>query len=266
MRQLISWSDEELMLSNQPFLLEGSVTSDRACLLLHGLGGGVYEMQLLGHYLNQQGLAVQGINYPGHDQPASRMPASTWQQWYEHILETYQKLAQRYQSVSVVGLSTGCLLGLYLAASHPVQKLVLLSPFLLVKREWYYLLPPEVYLLSVGWLIQDVPRFRFAVQDKAMQVAAEQVRFSETFSLSAARSAVELINLVKPQLRHIQVPTLIIQSPKDIVVDPSGAEFLYQNLGTSTKKLHWLQKSNHVITLDIEREEVFAQVGTFLQE
>jgi carboxylesterase len=31
-----------MMLSNQPFFLEGD--PERVCLLLHGLGGGVYAM------------------------------------------------------------------------------------------------------------------------------------------------------------------------------------------------------------------------------
>jgi esterase/lipase len=71
---------ERFMLSNNPFLLENS--QDHACLLLHGLGGGVYELELLGQYLYQQGLTVQTINYPGHDHPALEMPTSRWEEWY----------------------------------------------------------------------------------------------------------------------------------------------------------------------------------------
>ncbi len=150
-----------MKLSNQPFLLE-SATSDHACLLLHGLGGGVYEMQLLGEYLHQQGFTVQGINYPGHDQPLTKMPTSRWQEWYEHIVENYQKLVQRYTNVSIIGFSTGCPLALYLAANNPVKHLVLLSPFLAIRHEWYYLLRPEVYLFSLGYFLSDVPLTRVA--------------------------------------------------------------------------------------------------------
>jgi carboxylesterase len=64
------------MLKNEPFLLEAD--DEQVCLLLHGLGGGAYEMQLLDEYLHRKGLSVQTINYPGHDHPAPRMPASTW--------------------------------------------------------------------------------------------------------------------------------------------------------------------------------------------
>lgn len=255
-----------MKLSNQPFFWEPTTTNDHACLLLHGLGGGVYEMQLLGEYLHQQGFAVQGINYPGHDQPATQMPASHWQEWYEHVEETYKKLSQKYANVSAIGFSTGCPLALYLAVRNQVKNLILLSPFIAIRHEWYYLLRPEFYLYTLGYLIADVPRlrgFRLPIWDKVMQQAVEEVAF-QTFNLAAVRSAFELIERVKPLLPQIDEPTLIIQSPKDRVVDPEGAKFIYQQLGSKTKKLYWLKHSDHIISLDVEREEVFAQVKDFL--
>lgn len=221
-------------------------------------------MQLLGEYLHLQGLNVQGINYPGHDKPLSRMPASTWQEWYEHVVETYETLAQKYSSISVIGFSTGCPLGLYLAASRSVEKLVLLSPFLAIRYEWYYLLRLEYYLFYLGHLINDVPRLGLPIRDKSMRQAAELAAFFQTFNLASVKSAIELINQVKLLLPQIDVPTLIIQSPKDTVVDPAGATFIHQHLGSKVKKLHWLKQSDHIISLDVEREDVFAEIGAFL--
>jgi carboxylesterase len=251
------------MLSNNPFFLENS--EEHACLLLHGLGGGVYELELLGQYLFEQGLTVQAINYPGHDHPALEMPTSMWEEWYEHILENYKSLAQRYESVSVIGFSTGCPLGLYLASAHSIQRLVLLSPFMAIKYEWYYLFPPEAYLFSIGQLIDNVPRLRLPIKDKQMRLEAEQVSFFKSFNLPSSRSALRLIEHVKPKLSEIKVPTLIIQPSRDTVVDPSGAEYIYDVLGSSIKRLYWLQESDHISPLDVEREKVFAQVHEFLQ-
>jgi carboxylesterase len=250
------------MLSNQPFFLAAS--PDHACLLLHGLGGGIYEMQLLGQSLHQQGLTVQGILLPGHDRPADKMPSSTWQQWYGHILETYHSLCLNYPQVSVVGFSTGATLALHLASHCPLHRLALLSPFLLIRRQWYYLLPPEAYLFSVGRWIIDVPRWGLPIQDPVMHQLALQACFFRTFNLAAVRSAIELIHLVKPAVPTLTVPTLILQSRRDSVVDPSGADGLYKALGSPRKTLSWLTRSDHTISLDRERERVFAEVGQFL--
>lgn len=250
------------MLINQPFFWEGK--GDRACLFLHGLGGGVYEMQPLGEYLLQQGWSVQGINYPGHDKPSGKMPASTWQEWYAHVLLSYQQLAQQYPVVSVVGFSTGCPLGLHLAASNPFAKLVLLSPYLAIRHRPYYLVRPEVYLFSIGRWVNDLPRLRLPIRDVQMRRLAEEAAFFRSFNLPAVRSANELIAQVKAELPQIQVPTLIIQSPKDSVVDPAGAEWVYRHIGSSQKQLVWLKQSDHIVSLDVEREEVFQRVGAFL--
>lgn len=254
-----------MKLSNQPFFWEIPTESDRACLLLHGLGGGVYEMQLLGEYLHKYGFNVQGVNYPGHDKKAAKMPVSQWHQWYEHILETYQKLTQKYIDVFVIGFSTGCPLGLYLAAKNQISKLVLLSPFIAIKHEWYYLLRPEDYLFSrLGNLIDDVPRLRLPINDKAMRQLSQEVAYFKTFNLSAVKSAIDLINHVKPLLPQIHEPTLIIQSIRDTVVDPNGAKMIFQQLGSDIKQIYWLQKSDHIILLDVERDEVYAQIKNFL--
>lgn len=251
------------MLSNEPFLWRGA--GEHACLLLHGLGGGVYELQWLAERLLAAGLTVQGFNYPGHDRPAHRMPPSRWTEWYGRALEHYLALQQEYPRVSLVGFSTGCLLALHLAFAHPVYKLVLLAPFFAIRHHWYYLFRPEQYLNSLGWLLEDVPRFHLPIRDGDVRALAEKVAYFRSFNLSAVRSALELIERVKGEVASIQVPTLILQSRQDMVVDPDQAMWLYQELGSEEKILSWLEHSDHILTLDCERETVFDQVCAFLK-
>ncbi|HEY9823976.1 MAG TPA: alpha/beta fold hydrolase [Stenomitos sp.] len=252
------------MLTNTPFLLPGD--PNHVCLLLHGLGGGVYEMQWLGEYLHQRGLSVQAILYPGHrqDQPGGGMPRSRWQDWFTHIQNTYLTLAQTYPRISIVGFSTGCPLGLHLAAQHPVFKLVMLAPYFRLRSQWYYGLTLEAYIHLLGWLITDVPRMGLPIFDPVTEAQARAAAFFRTFNITSVKSAMELIEQVKPQLSTVHSPTLIVQSPHDSVVDPQGAVFLYNQLAASEKTLHWLQRSNHIITLDYERDEVMQRVGNFL--
>lgn len=262
-----------IALKNEPFLLESN--SDRACLLLHGLGGGVYEMQLLGQVLHQHGLTVCGINYPGHDRPAVKMPRSTWQEWFSHIHSTYKQLAQTHRQISVVGFSTGCPLALHLANIEPdcsnrepsdvIDRLVLLGPYLKLRYRWYFGFPLETYIQTVGQFIEDLPRLSLPIRDRQMESVARQASFFQSFNLQAVRSAMELIETkAKPAIPNIRIPTLIVQATGDRVVDPSGAQYLYDTLPSPNKKLVWLPKSDHIIPLDLERERVFAEVAEFL--
>jgi carboxylesterase len=113
--------------------------------------------------------------------------------------------------------------------------MVLLSPFLAIRYEWFYILPPEVYLYTFGRLLEDVPRRSLPIRDQQMRCHAEQATYFRTFNLPSVRSAFELIDQVKLELPNIHVPTLIIQSPRDTVVDPSGAQLVATRLGSKTK-------------------------------
>ncbi len=252
------------MLTNQPFLFEGHSTQDHACLCLHGLGGGIFELELLAQHLHDQGLSVRGFNYPGHDVASIKMPPSSWSQWYDRSVQNYHDLRQRYAKISIIGFSTGCPLGLYLAAHYPVHKLVLLSPFLRLRRRWYYLFPLEYYLYSLGSFIADVPRLRIPICDPEMRAAGAKVLSFRSFNLAAVRSALALIEQVKTELPAIEAPILILQSHQDSVVDPEGARYYFQQIGSSHKDLHWLQRSDHGIGLDLERDQVLAKVSSFL--
>jgi carboxylesterase len=250
-------------LHNDPFYYR--YPQGKACLCLHGLGGGSYELVPLANRLYRQGLTVRGFNYPGHDSPAKQMPTSCWQDWYARTLEIYQELQKDYTEVSVIGFSTGCLLGLHLAAQYSIEKLVLLSPFLRIRHRWYYGLRPETYVKKLGQWIQKVPRLTLPIQDPVMRAAATKVAYFQTFNIPAVRSALDLIDLVQQELPQIQTPLLIIQSRQDTVVDPQGAEDIRQVIGSQQKSLYELSHSDHIISLDRERETVFAQVIAFLE-
>ena len=88
-------------------------------------------------------------------------------------------------------------LALLLASEQPVERLVLLSPYLRIRHRWFYGARPETYLRSLGRLITDVPRRPLSIHDPAMRAEAEKVVFFRTFSVPAVKSAMELIERVR---------------------------------------------------------------------
>jgi len=244
-----------LNLLNEPYYLKG--TQDRACLMLHGLGGGAYELWLLAQRLHRQGLTVQGVLYPGHDRPGA-MPPSRWQDWFEHSAAQLALLQTQFAQVDLIGFSTGCPLALHLATQYPVGNLVLLAPFLALP------FPLEALVQSLGRVIPQTPRLALPLKDRAMRREAEQVAFLRTMNMAAVRSALDLIAVVKSELATITNRTLLIQSPLDSVVAPRGAQVIYDNLASVEKRLIWLKTSDHIVPLDLEREAVFQTVEQFL--
>ena len=82
--------------------------------------------------------------------------------------------------------------------------------------------------------------------------------------MNAALSAVELIDTVKPLVAKLTIPTLIIQGKLDSVVEPSGASWLHEHLGSTEKSLVVLPHSDHLVALDRERDRVIAISRSFV--
>lgn len=237
-----------------------------AVLALHGLGGGPYEFGALLDLLRERGWTVAAPVLPGHGGPGPVMPRSAWPDWAAAVDTAYNALAASHPRVAVIGFSTGATLALHLADRRPVDRLVLLAPFLAIR--YSRLLPwrPQTYLRALSQVLPDLPRRPPAVRDRFARRYVVSAAAFRTFSLHATLSALELIDTVLPRIPAIQTPTLILQGRRDTVVEPARAAWLAANLGSARRDLVWFGRSDHLLALDREREEVIAAALAFLEE
>jgi carboxylesterase len=237
-----------------------------SCLVLHGLGGGLYELEPLITAMENEGLRIATPVLPGHDGPGPKMPPSTWRDWRQAADAAFLELASAGDPVAVVGFSTGATLALTMAAEMPVARLVLMAPFLAIRYSGLIPLRPASYLRHLAKVIPDLPRRPPAVRDPEMRRKAAQADRFQTFNLHAALSALELIDRVKPLVPSITTPTLILQGRLDTVIEPANAMWLYRNLGTSEKMLISLAHSDHLVALDRDRDQAIRATIDFLMK
>jgi carboxylesterase len=69
---------------------------------------------------------------------------------------------------------------------------------------------------------------------------------------------------VRAALPHVRSPTLLLHSRTDHVVAPENMDLIYQAIGSTRKEKVWLERGDHIITEDADREQVFKRVATFL--
>jgi carboxylesterase len=244
-----------------------SVNDDAAkpsCLVLHGLGGGPYELAPLSEALQAEGFTVAAPILPGHEGPGPVMPASAWRDWSATAESAFRELAAAGKPVVVIGFSTGGTLALKLAAEQPVARLVLLAPFLAIRYAGLVPFDPANVIRVLARVLPNLRRRGPAVRDPEMRRWASRSDQFRTFSLRATLSALELIDEVKALVPRITVPTLIIQGTLDTVVEPAQADWLYQNLGSAKKIILRLPRSDHLVALDRERERVIAATKAFV--
>ena len=240
----------KIMPGAEPFLLPGG---PRGVLLIHGFTGSPAEMRLLGEKLAAQGYTILGVRLPGHGTVVQDMEPTGWRHWYGSAVDGWHLLNGLCKEISVVGLSMGGLLALKLAADYPVHRLAALStPIFLANRKIPFL---PLYRL-----------FRRFVPKKRRTYDLEphySAGYDQT-PLASLASLLDLIGSVKADLNHIHCPTLLVQSRREHTVRPESASFIFEHLGSTDKKLLWLEKSGHVVTLDSEREIVFQKISEFL--
>ncbi len=246
-------------LSRDEFTLPGQ---HDAILLVHGLGGGPYELQRLGEHLHESlGWTVRAIQLPGHRTASRLMPHSTWLQWLPAVERALGELSNDTgcTKVNVVAFSMGSLPSLRLAEQGQLRgKLAVLAPFFSVYR------PAGVNIEWAMGLTPYVPRRRPPLSNLRMREEVQRCVPFEVFSTRAARSALELSKMVLADAHQVRIPTLVLQGDRDTVVDPDGARRLAGRLRCE-HHLRVVRGSDHLLALDEQRGEVFEAVTSFLR-
>ncbi len=235
-----------------------------SCLVLHGLGGGRYELEPVIAALEAEGLRVSAPILPGHDGPGPIMPSSSWRDWAATAESAFDDLAAEGAPVVALGFSTGATLALYLAGRRPVARQVLMAPFLAIRYSGLIRFHPATYIRFLARFKPDLPRRRPAIRDPEMRRQTARLDRFRTFNLDAALSALELIEEVKAIVPRIDTPTLILQGRLDTVIEPGQAAWLHRCLGSARKSLVILPGSDHLIALDRDRQQVIARTREFV--
>jgi carboxylesterase len=75
----------------------------------------------------------------------------------------------------------------------------------------------------------------------------------------------DLIKVMHSSLAAIHQPALLIHSRIDQGVNPENAQKIFDHLGSQDKEILWIEKSGHVVTRDISRQQVFEAAEAFIQ-
>lgn len=243
--------------SPEPFFLQGHGSRESTAILaVHGFTGSPAEFHRAGRALNQVGYTIDAIRLPGHGTTPERMLETGWSDWWQHVLDSYESLRLRgYDKIVVLGHSMGGLLALKLAMERPVDGIVSLAA--------------PVYL----WTRKTALAFllRYIVDYVEKKPSAAQDILNETWAYSRAPvvcviSLRQLMRLVRRSLADVRAPIFIGQGTKDGTVRPRSALYIYERVSSGIKDLRFYPRSSHALLLDRERENVYADIGRFVDD
>ena len=217
------------------------------CLLIHGFGGNISEVQPLADYLTSQGYMVECPSLKGHTGKRNDLRHCNYKDWIASSKEGYDRLQLKCDTIYLVGFSMGGLLAFHLALKNKVNGVVTLNA-------------PIYY-----W---DLKRVAINIADDFRAKKFNNLRryIDSTYKLTfhAMLNFRMLLSKTKPILRDIKCPIFIAQALQDDTVHKMSANYIYQSIGSEYKKLEFYDGSGHQILWSKVADSVIKDVADFL--
>jgi esterase/lipase len=84
--------------------------------------------------------------------------------------------------------------------------------------------------------------------------------------LPAVREVMRLQHELLGELDRVTAPLCLVYSRRDPTVHPGNVERILKAVSSSEQEVRYLSRSGHVITVDLERQEVTRRVLQFLRK
>ena len=225
-------------------------------LVLHGFTGSPASMRPLAEDIAERGYAVELPRLPGHGTNWKDLQVTRWQDLAKETVRAFEDLKSRTRTRIVLGLSNGGLIALRLAQTRgeDLAGQVLINPFLFSLDPRMKVLPIlKSVLPSVPGVINDIAK---PEQD---ELGYDRVPLRALYSIS------QLQKQVRTNLPHVHIPTLLMTSRQDHVVDPKNSEEVAERISSSDFEHVWLERSYHVATLDYDYEIILENTVKFIE-
>jgi carboxylesterase len=243
----------------EPFFFLGNRIG---CLLTHGFTATPQEVREMGEYLHQQGYTVLGVRLSGHGTHWKDLARSQWTDWLASVEDGYHLLRNHCDQIVPIGLSTGSVLNLILATEIDFPAIVgMATPIELPSIPALKLLYP--FLQPLSWL---VPAYKKGKPDWRDPQALEARVQYDRYPLSAVKEFGKCVRALQQALPSVRSPLLLLHSKEDGFVLPDHSERIARAVSSDMVRLHFIENSNHVISSDAQRFEVFQLTAAFLEE
>jgi len=240
---------------NDPVIIKGN---KKGVLLLHGFTSGPHEMKPVSEALKNKGYSIFIPLLPGHGSTPEDLLRCTWHDWFVGAKESLFTLRKTCDRIIVIGQSMGGTLALHLAAHYQVDGVVALAPGLFFKEKMTRLLP------FVSRLIRYRKKLKGPdIHDEKERINQKPYSYDRT-PLKAAYQLKQMFEHVINDLPEIYAPVLLMHSTQDHVIDYKSSEYIYDKISSAHKKLLTLNKSYHVLTLDLEKDIVIGEIEKFI--
>jgi carboxylesterase len=227
---------------------------------VHGFTGTPYEMRFLGEQLADAGFHARGLLLPGHGTSTEDLDRTTWRDWAGAVETCFDAMLREHSRVAVVGQSLGGLLALHLASRRPEVTTVcsLAAPL--------WLDGPSGKVArwatsgALGWL-KEIPKLFGS--DCRDPVARKENPSYRAVPMKALGQLAAFMHVVDDALEQVTQPVLVVHGKHDHTAPVACATEIARR--TRARRTKLLERSYHLIAIDVERDIVAEEVRSFLR-
>jgi esterase/lipase len=243
-----------------PFMIKGR-SRKLGVLLSHGYMAAPLEVRELAEYLGRLGFWVYVPRLKGHGTSPEDLAMRSYLDWRTSVDRAYAIISNICERVVAGGFSTGAALALDLAdrVDDVVGVFAVAAPMRL--RDFSARFAPAVDMWNrlMQKAHRHAPKKEF-VENKPENAHINYIRNP----ISGVVEVDRLMDDLEPRLANIRVPTLVVQSSGDPVVEPEGSRKIFELIGSSEKEYVLFHFERHGILLGEGAQKVHESIGNFI--
>lgn len=240
-----------------PFVFEGSRAE---AVYLHGYSSTPYEVRPIAMALAAHDIGGVGPVLPGHATQVEDLASVVAEDWLRTARDSFAALDESKPRL-VVAASMGALLGLVLATEFEVDAMVLLAASLRLNPVGE--MGQRIGRSAAGEFLPIVEKAESG-GDVGDREGQQKNPTYPAMDLSAIGELGRLRDIAVERLGRIRCPTLLFHGANDHTVELDSTTEIASEISSDYIETVFLPHSQHILGLDVERDEIAAVTATFL--
>lgn len=219
------------------------------CLVIHGFGGSIKEVEPLVLRLLEREYKVMVPSLKGHTGKREDLKNISYTEWINSAESNLLSLLSSCEVVYIIGFSMGGLIAINLGLKHQIGGIVTINT--------------PIYYWNVKRIMINIAS---DIVKRDLRNSRRYLNSSKQLPFTALLNFKLLLSKTKSKIKDLKCPIYIIQAINDDTVRKSSANYLFNHVGSEVKQLKFFDCSEHHILWSSDADKATEHIIEFLNE